>query len=153
MKIDPYATHLPTLERVVTADSHVVEFGCGIHSTPFLVSRAKSVMSIEQMNEEWIAKARAIIGENRKWNPILALGPWAFMNVILPTIVDVAFVDGIPSTRWACVCLMMRLRIPVIVAHDTEFRRPYGWNHIHESGYVVTTDKTHTPWTTTWTRI
>lgn len=149
--MDPYATHLPILEALVKSGDHAVEFGCGVHSTPFLLGRCASLMSVEQSSSAWIEKVREITGSPLHWSPLLALRS-DFMAVDYPEKIDVAFVDGLPATRWACVLLMMQMRVPVIIAHDTETEKLYGWSRIRKAGYEQQIHRDLTPWTTVWKR-
>jgi hypothetical protein len=147
--MDPYATHLPVLHSYVQPGDRAVEFGMGIYSTPFLLSRCHSVMSVEQSSPEWLGQIQELTGSPAHWTPVLAGGS-DFMVVEYPAEIDVAFIDGSPPTRWACICLMMQLRARTIIAHDTE--KPYDWERIRIAGYSRTIHKELTPWTTVWQR-
>jgi len=152
--VDPYSTHMGFLEQ--HAHGMVVEFGCGLHSTPLLLEKANYVMSIEMQDAAWIGVVENSLRGGRagmhKWQAINAVGPWAFLELYYPEKIDVAFIDGHRASRWACVNLMMMLDVPVIIAHDTEAKQ-YGWGKVRDGGYKMVTHKELTPWTTVWTKI
>lgn len=153
---DPYGSHLPILERLVPAGSRAIEFGCGLHSTPFLVQRCSYVMSIEMQSEEWFHKVqdhliKTIPGVNHSGR--LALGPWAFLAIPLPPEpFDVAFVDGHGKSRFGVVNYLMRIGVPLIIAHDTEAKQ-YHWDRVGQHGYRRRDYTNLTPHTSAWTQI
>ena len=152
-EIDPYSTHMPILREYVPEGCRALEFGPGVYSTPFLLKRCAHVTSIEMQNELWYQRlVHEIEAEN--WDLHLALGPWTFLSVAsLPVQkIDVALVDGHGDSRWGCVNLMMRLKVPVIIAHDTEpqHRRRYQWDRVIPVGYREEHYDHLTPHTTVW---
>ena len=64
---------------------------------------------------------------------------------------DMVFVDGHGSTRPECINESIKLKIPYIVAHDTE-EASYGWNRVYDStDYKQYNYKKYKNWTTLWT--
>lgn len=153
-KIDPYPTHLPYLTEF--ARGNAVEFGCGLYSTPTLLNQCDTVVSIEMQDPEWLTKVSAEmckdgIPESWDWRGVESIGAWHFLGVEYPDQIDFALVDGHRSSRYACVNFMMRLKVPVIVAHDTEALQ-YKWEWVYPYGYRAFTFKETTPGTTVWVR-
>ena len=137
--------------------SRIIEFGCGMFSTPFFCERGRYVFSIEMQDPLWLRKVQDHLCEIevQQHTGVDAIGPWEFLKV--PGITangpfDVGFVDGHGKTRWACVNLLMLLNVPLIIAHDTEAQR-YGWHRVREHGYRRTDYKDLTPWTTVWEKV
>lgn len=164
---DPYSTHLPALREFVPHGTlHVIEFGCGLYSTPLLCERAASVLSIEMQDDKWLKKVREHLIEqgvdtspHGEWEGIGCLGPWDWLRIDLDArsldvdLCSVALVDGHGDSRWGVVNYLMRREVPVIIAHDTEARR-YGWGKIEDHGRYKRTDfKDVRPWTTVWEKI
>lgn len=148
--MDPYGTHLPVL-RTLPHGLSVVEFGCGHHSTPHFIETQASVISIEMQDPHWFFAVKQDYGHHSNWKGFAAIGPWRFLEIPLPDRIDIGFVDGHKASRWGCVNYLMRLRVPIIVAHDTQ-APGYAWGGINPEGYVRKDHTELTPWTTVWRR-
>jgi hypothetical protein len=154
-QVNPYATHLPVLEELVPHNCTAVEFGCGLHSTPFLLERCSYVLSIEMQKPEWIDTVHEHLDKNspslvHRWRGISLQGPWRFLGAEYPPKIDFALVDGHKASRCWVVNFLMQLRVPIIVAHDTN-ARGYGWEHVVvQDGYQHRRYKDLTPHTDAW---
>lgn len=125
-----YGTHLPVLMRVmnVAPPGPVVEFGCGLYSTPYLhwacflsgrklvtyEGRAEFARAVGSLVSDW----HQIVTVDGNWDMADASQPWA-----------VAFVDHEPAERRGAE-LGRLTHAQYVVAHDTERTRFYGYEVI-----------------------
>jgi predicted O-methyltransferase YrrM len=150
LALDPTATHLPILESLFAKYDikDVLEFGCGLFSTPFFNERARTT-SIEMQHKIWFEKVREALP---KADLRLALGPETWRELIPKFKVryDLIFVDGHGDSRPECM-EWAKNRTDLIVAHDTEHPY-YGWDRADMSGFTKYEHKDLTPWTTVWVK-
>ncbi len=151
LKLNPYNTHLPILERIFLLKKikRVFEFGLGIYSTPFFTEKAESVVSIEMQSEDWFNQMN-YYDDNLK----VLYRPGGELAIEYlrsdPTVYDLIFVDGHGGTRWKCVNTSFEKGYEIIVAHDTE-QKTYEWDRIKmPDGYYKIDMVQYTPWTTVW---
>lgn len=154
MHLNPWATHLPTLQKAVALarPALVVELGPGENSTPFLVQNADRVVSLEMNSQEWADKAAAHGAEAH-----FDTRPFAWMRFVA-MVPDLLFVDqGLEfrnmAHRGLAVQMALDLGVRQVVAHDTEEMRDnyYGYGQIIvPEGYLVEIDASSAPWTTRW---
>lgn len=149
--MDPTATHLPVLERLLSERriADVLEFGCGLFSTRLFHERGCCVTSIEMQHAEWAERVRhALPGADVR----LALGPQTWMSLVesLKPRYDMIFVDGHGDSRPDCL-MWAKDRTDLIVAHDTEHPY-YQWERADMGGFTATVHKEDPPWTTVWQR-
>lgn len=153
---DGYGSHLPILDRVTKEGSRIIEFGAGLHSTPFFAKRGSFLFSIEMQDVKWLHKVRSEAFNSQPPPNVqlrAAIGPWAFLGVALPSEpFDLGFVDGHGKSRFGVVNYLMRLGVPIIVAHDTEALR-YHWDRVATFGYRRRDYKNLTPHTSVWTKV
>ena len=148
---DAYATHLSFLEIIFKHTgklNNIFEYGCGYNSTPYLIKNCNKLISIEMQSEEWFEKIKILPSSDVR----LMLG---YQNYDYITKIgekfDMVFVDGHGSTRPECINESIKLKIPYIVAHDTE-EASYGWNRVYDStDYKQYNYKKYKNWTTLWT--
>lgn len=139
--LDPYATHLPMLASLfrLTEVATVVEFGSGLHSTPFLLRHADHVVSLEMEKRQWFRRLSEIHRNEIRSGKLdlrLALGPDAWREHQLPGRIDLAFVDGHWAVRPECVNAMLARQVPVVATHDLEYPE-YHWERlVIPDGYV-----------------
>lgn len=122
-----YGTHMPVLMRVmsVAPPGPVVEFGCGLWSTPYLhwacFLSGRQLVTYES-RPEW---SQAVCGLENKWHHIITVhGDWDSADVSQPW--AVAFVDHEPAARRG-VELGRLTHAQYVVAHDTNRTRFYGY--------------------------
>jgi hypothetical protein len=133
--MDAYATHVPVLDAIFKFRNidTVLEFGMGNNSTPFLVKKCQSsVISIEMQQTVWYeTMVSQDLFNNKKWSPILCLGPHAiFENKdIMNRSYDLVFVDGHGDSRPECINHFFG-KSNIIVAHDVE-AECYRWNLVN----------------------
>ena len=147
-----FYTHIPVLRELLPYGGGLVngvEFGGGFYSTSFLLDRCGTLLTVEMQSETWYSSLRNMYEPRDTWRLALALGPYAFLSLDYPSLIDFAFVDGHFESRPECVNLMMRLGCPIIVAHDTE-EPSYGWSRVAEGAYSRYVYSKETPHTTTW---
>lgn len=147
--MNPYSTHLPVLKEY--AKGNAVEFGMGDYSTPLLLEKCDTLVSIEMQSRDWYNKIHEEYKNEPMWKSVFMPGAYDFLRVRLPDNLHFALVDGHVKSRWACVNYMMQLRVPVIVAHDTEDPR-YKWDLIDDTGYIRKDFVGVQPWTTVWVK-
>lgn len=147
--MDPTATHLPILESLLAGGGikRVLEFGCGLYSTPLFRDRGCEVTAIEMQHEEWFDRVREACPEA---DIRLALGPIAWIREALADRYDLIFVDGHGDSRPECL-EWAKERADLIVAHDTEHPY-YCWHRADMSGFTATVHRDNPPWTTVWRR-
>lgn len=151
--MDPYATHIEFIKEiysVIDKPKNVIEFGCGNYSTEFLIENSENVISIEMQSEDWFNEIKAKLNHNLNWKIYSLIGPMTFLNIELPDIIDLAFVDGHGESRPECINHMMKKKCPIIIAHDTE-ERGYGWDRVLSNHYHKFEFKKYNNWSTLWT--
>ena len=130
--MNPYATHLPTLEPFMAMfkPKSVFEFGTGLYSTPLFVKHADRVISIEMQAADWYHTVARELGHFTNLELVLALGPDLACSLLRgsETSFDLIFVDGHGNSRWRQLNEAM-LRTRTVVAHDTECSC-YGWEMV-----------------------
>jgi hypothetical protein len=112
----------------------VVEFGLGLFSTELLLTHCQEVMSVEMQSSEWYRRMVAMYHPRHAWNPVLALGPYAFLGISYPKAIDLILVDGHGESRPEVVNFAFRLGCKMVIAHDTE-EAGYGWERVNPCGY------------------
>ncbi len=123
-----YATHLPLLRFLVEVFRPVrmIEFGMGPYSTPTLLSRGGSVLSIET-DSDWMKRSQQ---DSRRHTVVL----WPTDDVQDMLVhdanseFDLAFVDGPVQSRVPCVNRLFG-RAQLIVIHDS-YTRCYRWGSL-----------------------
>ena len=150
--MDPYGTHLPILSAIMKAlgtNCSVLEFGCGINSTPLLVGMAREVTSVEMQSVEWATKVSVLLKDcSDKLNLVCAIGAFAYKGIpnLFSKKYDLILVDGHGDSRWA-VANDCFLAADTIVLHDTEepgykwgkIDMPEGWTSIKYTKAVPNT--------------
>jgi hypothetical protein len=154
--MDPYGTHLTVLSEIMKtlgADCSVLEFGCGLNSTPLLVSKAREVTSVEMQSVEWADKVASLLNDcSDKLSLVRAIGAFAYKDVplLFSKRYDLVLVDGHGDSRWAVAndCFSIT---DIIVLHDTE-EPGYRWDKIViPDGWRTITYREVTPHTTVLT--
>lgn len=144
-------THLPVLKKLfqITEINTVLEFGTGIHSTPFFIEKCKKVTSIEMQSKSWFDKVSNQF-KDPKFRPILKLGPYAYKELHLESFYDLIFVDGHGESRWDVTNNSFE-KTNIIVIHDTQ-EKSYNWNKINKPENWIRKDiKDFSVWTTVLT--
>ncbi len=131
MEFDNYGSHLSILEKVFTTFEikKVLEFGLGQFSTPFFVSHAEVVVSVEQESQEWYERTKTQIN-SANWYPVFQPDPQVVFGRFDAGSqnFDLVFSDGAAETRCLVANLAMERNVPVIVLHDVEKVWYYQWN-------------------------
>jgi hypothetical protein len=150
MEINPYSTHLELINRTfnfIGKQNNVIEFGMGHFSTNTLLTHSVNLTSIEMQSEEWYNKMVKELSHNKNWTHYKLIDPHEY-RVLKFGNIDFALSDGHGSSRPCVVNDMIKINVPVIVAHDTEDSY-YGWHNINlPSNYKSFTHKQYKPWTT-----
>ncbi len=151
--MDPTATHLPILRALLADGSvkRVLEFGCGLYSTPLFLEHGCDLTSVEMQSAEWYERVKAACPDAQQWELWMALGPDAWEQLPLEDDYDLIFVDGHGDSRPECL-MWAKDYAPLIVAHDTEHDY-YQWDRADMSGYAAEVHKETPPWTTVWRRV
>jgi hypothetical protein len=153
---DLYSTHLQYLQDIFEIkgrQKYILEFGPGRFSTNLFIENGERVISIEMQSEQWYNDVVDLYKDKVNWCGYKCLGPWNFLDqVAMNETPDLSFVDGHGESRPECINLMMDLRSPIIVAHDTELEDPYNWSRVKtNNGYYKLTFNEHPNWTTLYT--
>lgn len=124
-----YGSHLPLMDMLFKAFqiNKVIEFGCGKFSTAFFSELNVELISIEMQDEEWANKVK----EDFNVEVILSLGALKFKEEIIDWECDLAFVDRHAESRPEAVNFMFG-KAKVIVAHDYQKQKFYGWERINK---------------------
>lgn len=152
--MDGYSTHLPVLEEVIRAigkPKEVLEYGCGINSTPWLLAHCDHLTSVE-LKRDWIGKTIEVVSREDS-------SRWLWVNVQderefpITRQYDLVLVDGgnhLHRIDCAANCLASKT-CGVIAMHDTESPL-YGWGHlIIPDGWHKIDCDAYWPWTTVLT--
>ena len=147
--LDPSATHLVTWDYVFSLYNikSVLEFGCGLYSTPEFLRRGCTVTAIEMQNKGWakrVKEAKPVVDIK------IAIGPLTWRKLKLKKWYDLIFVDGHGDTRPECM-EWAKDRTNLIVAHDTEHPY-YQWARANMDGFAEVLFNQITPTTTLWYR-
>lgn len=147
--LDPSATHLGAWDYVfdLYPIKTVLEFGCGMYSTPEFVKRGCDVTAIEMQNAAWAERVR---NAEPKADIQIAIGPFAWRGLKLADWYDMIFVDGHGDSRPECL-EWAKERTNIIVAHDTEHPY-YQWSRANMNGFTETVFNHVSPTTTLWYR-
>ena len=146
--IPTIASHLPVLARLVKHGDRVLEFGCGIASTPFLLSKCSAVVSIEMQSREWFEYVSGLFADNPRSERHYAEGATRALSYIealarLSRRFDVVLVDGHGDSRPEQV-RMATMITDVIVCHDTQ-EPGYRWDKVRPLlGWTWTDEDTGT---------
>lgn len=120
---DLYATFIPVLEAVLSViggDVHAIEYGGGMYSTPLLIERCASVLTIER-NAKW---------RERLWSEHGGAGNWVLLDDIpSPAGAGLVFVDDVRDKRVEVANAAFSTGVPVVVIHDTE-QNCYGYRNL-----------------------
>lgn len=152
--IDPYSTHLSYLNNIFNICgkmNNAVEFGMGKFSTELLLKNTNKLISIEMQSDLWFNDMCENFKNYKNWEPHMKIGANEYNSVVLPNVINIAFVDGHGNSRPECIKLMMSMDCQIIVAHDTE-ESSYGWSRVINGDYKVLTFKKFNNWTTLWTK-
>jgi hypothetical protein len=151
-----YASHEPVLKMVVNSirNGSVVEFGCGLSSTPMLrelcQKMSRRLFSYES-NASWLDIAQKMCPPSELHNYVIVQSWTNFSPGVETCPIGVAFVDhGSAHRRGHSVNILLDIA-EVVICHDTErpcHDRPGGYDHdIISAKYKR--DYTHVkPWTT-----
>jgi len=137
--------HIPKCKKAV-------ELGMGYFSTPLLLEKCESVVSVEMQEESWFNDTKTKL-YNDRWTPVLDLLEDAYLRVDLEN-VSFGLSDGHGSTRPEAINHFMQNNVETIVAHDTESTW-YGWERVSDTaefGYYSYTFNKIAPYTTVWTK-
>ena len=148
--LDPTATHLPVFKFLFAKYPYikdVLEFGCGLYSTPMFIENGCNVTSIEMQHESWYERVQEFCP---KADVRLSLGPMTWQTQPLKSRYDLIFVDGHGDSRPECM-MWAKDHTNIIVAHDTEHPY-YGWDRADMSGWHKEEIKDFPVWTTYWIR-
>ena len=153
--IDPYATHIPILKKLlkVAEVKRVFEFGTGPNSTGLFMEHCALVVSVEQQNHAFAEKFAA--DHAKAPNLVVKHIPGIYAgNVYLARqkkTFDLIFVDGGFHHRAPNINAAFR-KTSIVVAHDTE-SSSYNWGNVKmPAGWTRIDFKQTTPWTTVWTK-
>lgn len=160
--MNPFSTHLPTLESLIEKYhvKSVFEFGCGFYSTGLFLKKCELVYACEMQSKEWYDKIKSQFADSPNLNikyfeekDDAGLSP-KFLSLSylksLDTRFDLVFVDGHKDSRWICINEAQNYT-NIIVTHDTEDRRNYHWDRISLPDCWTRHDSTSLcPWTTFW---
>ena len=154
---DPYGAHLPVLEflRPIWRERKVFEVGVGKHSTPYLLTHAESLLSIEEADAGWLDKVSQLVGAAPCWTSHLIPdlndglkmatenGPYAM-----------SFIDGVANTRVEYLRELFKVTEFAIVGHDANDQRytSYNWSSVPTpDGWIklVATDHNTITWLNT----
>ena len=152
-----YASHLGILGEVcdVLKPRDAIEFGCGYHSTPYLLDRCEELLSIE-LNREWLYKVEERLTESqrKRWvrmpitNELLV---WLMPGVMHETglvLVDGADYRARKDVAQAC---MLFQTARVVVCHDSE-RMEYNYDQVMlPEGWQCIRIEEEMPWTSVYT--
>jgi predicted O-methyltransferase YrrM len=152
--MDPYATHLPFLKKILQEHDiqSVFEFGCGNYSTLLFAEKCKNVISIEMQNKEWYDQLKTKIPKNV--HLLFQLGPEQAITTLWSlgqsgAKFDLIFVDGHGDSRWKAINAASQYT-SIIVAHDTQFPG-YQWNKVKlDNSWKEIVDTSFTTYTTMW---
>jgi hypothetical protein len=111
----------------------VLEFGCGMYSTPIFINNAKNVKSIEMQNEEWFIKVRDEFLNKDNFTIELRLDWEKLVSEVQKSRkkYDLIFIDGQGDSRvpLANTCIK---NTDIIICHDTQ-AACYGWDKINKN--------------------
>ena len=124
-----YGSHLPLLDLVFKSFKieKVIEFGCGLYSTKFFKSKANELISIEMQELAWAWD----ISRQLDINVFTCIGPSNYKSLKIDWRCDLAFIDGHAESRPECVNFMFG-KAKIIVAHDYQQAKFYGWHRINK---------------------
>ena len=148
--LDPTATHLPVFKFLFAKYPYikdVLEFECGLCSTPMFLENGCNVTSIEMQHESWYERVQELCP---KADVRLALGPMTWQTQPLKDRYDLIFVDGHGDSRPECM-MWAKDHTNIIVAHDTEHPY-YCWDRADMTGWEKEECKDFPVWTTYWIR-
>lgn len=131
--MDKYSTHIPIFEKLFQLKkySKILELGLGFGSTPFLLKNCDTLTSVEMQSKEWYEKVFEALKSESKWNPQLALGPFAFQDLsAINEKYDLVFVDGHGDSRPEAINYFFD-KCDTIVTHDFE-TSSYRWHLIQK---------------------
>lgn len=144
IKMDGYSTHLPLLvASVARTTGNVVEFGCGLYSTPVLHAACleRNLFSYET-DSEWLRRFRHLQSDRHQ---LIHVEQWA--DASLPVQISVALVDCQPAAARAGLITRLKGRADLIVAHDSEHRL-YGYEPVLADFKYRAEWRGYAPWTT-----
>jgi hypothetical protein len=131
METDSYSSHLHVFEKLIGDFKiyDVLEFGMGMHSTPFLAKHCGRVVSVEQESQERYDQTVAMV-KSPNWEPFFECNPATVFEYFerQNRRFDMVFSDGVPQTRSMIANLAMRKNIPFVVLHDAEMVWHYRWH-------------------------
>jgi predicted O-methyltransferase YrrM len=122
--VERYASHLPVLEKVCEQHDvrHVLEVGCGHHSTPFFLSlpNLERLVSLET-NDEWSGPIRDAYPDDRLELLLVDDAVDALERLIL-TDFDLVFIDNgdTAAERLEVIRHVLGRTHPIVVVHDAE---------------------------------
>jgi len=146
---DPYASHLPVLDkyRNLWEGKKVFEVGAGKYSTPYFLEGAAELVTVEEADSAWLDKVRDAVGEKKGWQSFLVSslseglqlasdhGPYA-----------VSFIDGLADTRSEYLKQLFENTESLIIGHDIlpmykwdTVPVPEGWKRhtLREHGTII----------------
>lgn len=154
--MNPFATHLPTLEHLFKTNSikSVFEFGTGLFSTPFFCGNSQKVIAVEMQDHNWFIKVKEELKTFNNLTMHSMLGPTSAIEYFkqLDMTFDLVFVDGHGDSRPECIQEAFK-KSKIIVTHDTE-EPMYGWTRIKKpDNFTYTVYKSLIPWTSVWEKV
>lgn len=147
--IEPsWGSHAATLDAEIAKlapGSLVIEHGAGMYSTPLIARRNVRPVCIEEASG-WASWAKWMYADRD-------VRMLSRAKEALPLLADAAlvFIDGAARERGDLLKWSLAAGVPVVIAHDTEEPRQYGY-YIDVPGYAVAHDGVR-PRTTTWRRL
>lgn len=126
-------SHLDVLKKIIAVKPTptVLEFGCGMYSTPLLYENCREITCIEMQNESWYEKMKSYLeqqNEPDKWLIHCMIGPLAYRNLNLNDWYSLIMVDGHGDSRWQVINDMFS-KTDLMVVHDTE-EPGYQWEKV-----------------------